>query len=165
MNNYKIRVKTDAESKQAQELFFALGYGWTSDHKQQVYTSQDAIKEGYSSDYQIAFIYADDDGCLLHDDNDQSALVTYVDSTAAKELTISTLQDLVVLHRNNVHDATHCDNQQKFIYLTSDQIIYYWDGEWLYSAINKSNDYENYITNSLTVISKDQEITTEYKCT
>ena len=26
--NYKIRVKNEAESKEAQELFFELGYGW-----------------------------------------------------------------------------------------------------------------------------------------
>jgi len=107
MDNYKIKIKDEAESKEAQELFFALGYGWTSDCKQQVYTNQDAITEGYSSDYQIGFIYADDDGCLLHDENDQSAHVTYVDSRAAKELTISTLKDLVVLHRNDINDANY----------------------------------------------------------
>ncbi|MDC4456635.1 hypothetical protein NQ652_02850 [Acinetobacter baumannii] len=78
-------------------------------------------------------------------------------------VSLAQLKDRVILHRNNVHDATHCDNQEKFIYLTSDQIIYYWDGEWINSAINKSNDYENYITKSLTLIPNDQEITTEYK--
>lgn len=78
-------------------------------------------------------------------------------------VSLAQLKDRVVLHRNNVHDATHCDNQQKFIYLTSDQIIYYWDGEWLNSAINKSNDYENYITKRLTLIPNDQEITPKYK--
>ncbi|KQF75507.1 hypothetical protein APC19_17300 [Acinetobacter pittii] len=79
------------------------------------------------------------------------------------DLSESELNDHVILHRNNVHDATHCDNQEKFIYLTSDQIIYYWDGEWINSAINKSNDYENYLTKSLTLIPTDQEITSEYK--
>ncbi|MCK0923717.1 hypothetical protein BFR80_006425 [Acinetobacter pittii] len=78
-------------------------------------------------------------------------------------VSLAQLKDRVILHRNNVHDATHCDNQGKFIYLTSDQIIYYWDGEWINSAINKSNDYENYITKRLTLIPNDQEITTEYK--
>ncbi|HGW3827314.1 TPA: hypothetical protein ACNICD_003103 [Acinetobacter baumannii] len=78
-------------------------------------------------------------------------------------VSLAQLKDRVVLHRNIVHDATHCDNQHKFIYLTSDQIIYYWDGEWLNSAINKSNDYEYYLKNRLTPIPKDQETTTEYK--
>ncbi|MGQ1719158.1 hypothetical protein [Acinetobacter baumannii] len=77
-------------------------------------------------------------------------------------VSLAQLKDRVVLHRNNVHDATHCDNQHKFIYLTSDKVVYYWDGEWLNSAINKSNGYENYITKRLTVIPNGQEITPEY---
>ncbi|WP_151813234.1 hypothetical protein [Acinetobacter sp. TUM15372] len=79
------------------------------------------------------------------------------------DLSESELNDHVILHRNDINDATHRDKQHKSIYLTTNQIIYYWDGEWLYSAINKSNDYENYLTNSLTVISKNHEINTEYK--
>ncbi|MCZ0696060.1 hypothetical protein OZZ14_00765 [Acinetobacter baumannii] len=73
-----------------------------------------------------------------------------------KELTLPQLQDLVVLKRNDVKDATHRDKQDESIYLTSDKVIYYWQGEWCKSAINKSNDYENYIANSLTPIAKPQ---------
>ncbi|MEW7965656.1 hypothetical protein AB0858_13535, partial [Acinetobacter baumannii] len=43
------------------------------------------------------------------------------------------------------------------IYLTSDMVIYYWQGEWCKSAINKSNDHENYIANSLTPIAQPQD--------
>ncbi|ENW72702.1 hypothetical protein [Acinetobacter baumannii] len=74
-----------------------------------------------------------------------------------KELTLPQLQDLVVLKRNDVKDATHRDKQQNSIYLTSDKVIYYWHGEWCKSAINKSNDYENYIANSLTPITQPQD--------
>ncbi|EOH6307838.1 hypothetical protein ACMAV5_002003 [Acinetobacter baumannii] len=74
-----------------------------------------------------------------------------------KELTLPQLRDLVVLKRNDVKDATHRDKQQNSIYLTSDKVIYYWDAEWLNSAINKSNDYENYIANILTPITQPQD--------
>lgn len=76
-----------------------------------------------------------------------------------KELTLPQLRDLVVLKRNDVKDATHRDKQQNSIYLTSDKVIYYWQGEWCKSAINKSNDYENYIANSLTPITQPQDPT------
>ncbi|HGW3602051.1 TPA: hypothetical protein ACNIBD_003770 [Acinetobacter nosocomialis] len=73
-----------------------------------------------------------------------------------KELTLPQLRDLVVLKRNDVKDATHRDKRDESIYLTSDKVIYYWQGEWCKSAINKSNDYENYIANSLTPITQPQ---------
>ncbi|QVR66742.1 hypothetical protein [Acinetobacter sp. BHS4] len=146
MNNYKIKAKGRAESKEIQELFFELGFKHKWDGA--------VVKNSWSS---ARLVYAEDGILWSGNCSDDFNECDF------KELTIPKLRDLVILHRNNVHDATHCDNQKKFIYLTSDQIIYYWDGEWLYSAINKSNDYENYITNSLTVIPKDQEITTEYK--
>jgi len=39
----------------------------------------------------------------------------------------------------------------------SGRLLYYWQGEWCKSAINKSNDYENYIANSLTPITQPQD--------
>lgn len=62
-----------------------------------------------------------------------------------------------MLERNDVKDATHRDKRDESIYLTSDKVIYYWQGEWCKSAINKSNDYENYIANSLTPITQPQD--------
>ncbi len=145
MSSYKIRVKTDAERKETQELLFELGYQWPRPTNKKILTDTCIRWLVGSRVLEKLIIQA---GCGTED---------------ATEITVAALRDKVVLHRNNVHDATHCDNQQKFIYLTSDQIIYYWDGEWLNSAINKSNDYENYITKSLTLIPNDQEITPEYK--
>lgn len=100
MNNYKIRVNNEAESREAQELFFELGYGWTNEFEKKVTTSQDAIDDGYSSNYQISFIYAEKDGRLLHDTNDQDAYKSFVESTA-KELTLPQLRDLVAQSKSN----------------------------------------------------------------
>ncbi|MDC5147730.1 hypothetical protein ACT40Y_02085 [Acinetobacter baumannii] len=136
MDNYKIKVKDEAESKEAQELFFELGYSWLCCGKY------------YNRIGNYTFITAYPDEMLLRmgwgGDTD-------------KELTLPQLRDLVVLKRNDVKDATHRDKQQNSIYLTSDKVIYYWQGEWCKSAINKSNDYENYIANSLTPITQPQD--------
>ncbi len=135
MDNYKIKVNDEAESKEAQELFFELGYSWLCCGKY------------YNRIGNYTFITAYPDEMLLRmgwgGDTD-------------KELTLPQLRDLVVLKRNDVKDATHRDKRDESIYLTSDKVIYYWQGEWCKSAINKSNDYENYIANSLTPITQPQ---------
>lgn len=134
MDNYKIKVEDEAESKEAQELFVKLGFektGFTCDE----FPCYLATWEGGFSDYVLDSLSV---------------------SRERKELTIPQLRDLVVLKRNDVKDATHRDKRDETIYLTSDKVIYYWQGEWCKSAINKSNDYENYIANSLTPIAKPQ---------
>lgn len=138
MDNYKIKVKDEAESKEAQELFFELGYVW-ADTK-----CQTPMK------FTTSCIYSGfEDGELCRD--------YYDENPDHQELTIPQLRDLVVLKRNDVKDATHRDKRDESIYLTSDKVIYYWQGEWCKSAINKSNDYENYIANSLTPITQPQD--------
>lgn len=137
MDNYKIKVNDEAESKEAQELFFELGYVW-ADTK-----CQTPMK------FTTSCIYSGfEDGELCRD--------YYDENPDHQELTIPQLRDLVVLKRNDVKDATHRDKRDESIYLTSDKVIYYWQGEWCKSAINKSNDYENYIANSLTPITQPQ---------
>ncbi|EIB6856891.1 hypothetical protein AXY30_RS03905 [Acinetobacter baumannii] len=128
MNIYKIHVETESDNKQAQELLFQLGYGWTDELEKKVSTSQDAINEGYSSDYQIAFLYAESDGRLYHDTNDQDGYEGYV-KKSAKELTISTLQDLVVLHSNSPEDANYAlivasDRPDNDIFKSSEGVFY-----------------------------------------
>jgi len=132
MDNYKIKVKDEAESKETQELFFELGYivvNHVDNEKGFIVVSKEADSP-FNFDYWCS-----------------------VD----KELTLPQLRDLVVLKRNDVKDATHRDKRDESIYLTSDKVIYYWQGEWCKSAINKSNDYENYIANSLTPITQPQD--------
>ncbi len=139
MDNYKIKVKDEAESKEAQELFFALGA-----------SRPDGTKNTYHSPTVFGLLVVD--GLL----NYVFAESVFYDSKA-KELPLPQLRDLVVLKRNDVKDATHRDKRDESIYLTSDKVIYYWQGEWCKSAINKSNDYENYIANSLTPIAQPQD--------
>ncbi|HEO1775971.1 TPA: hypothetical protein VAM24_003841 [Acinetobacter baumannii] len=135
MDNYKIKVNDEAESKEAQELFVQLGFektGFSCDE----FPCYLATWEGGFSDYVLDSLNI---------------------SRERKELTLPQLRDLVVLKRNDVKDATHRDKRDETIYLTSDMVIYYWQGEWCKSAINKSNDYENYIANSLTPIAQPQD--------
>lgn len=140
MDNYKIKVKDEAESKEAQELFFELGGKW-----------KDSGKVILEYDPGMPFFYLD--GEVLH----KGSSIHNYQVCDRKELTLPQLRDLVVLKRNDVKDATHRDKRDESIYLTSDKVIYYWYGEWCKSAINKSNDYEDYIANSLTPITQPQD--------
>ncbi|MCZ3306485.1 hypothetical protein NYZ60_06110 [Acinetobacter baumannii] len=133
MDNYKIKVNDEAESKEAQELFFELGL----------------TKEDFD-DYKFPYYVAS------YNDGAFSNYILGSDTSGWEELTLPQLRDLVVLKRNDVKDKTHRDKRDESIYLTSDKVIYYWQGEWCKSAINKSNDYENYIANSLTPITQPQ---------
>lgn len=135
MESYKIRVNNEDKSKEAQELFVQLGY------------ELDLFFGKYESDTKWVLAFADGSmGCA------SEALA----KDTLKEITLTQLRDIVVLKRNDVKDATHRDKRDESIYLTSDKVIYYWQGEWCKSAINKSNDYENYIANSLTPITQPQ---------
>ena len=138
MNKYKIKVNNEAENREAQDLFEQLGFTWAGDYPE-------------NGDW-YSHLYAEKSSCCH--------LPIYVWNGLGdkfQELTLPQLRDLVVLHRNDVKDATHRDKRDESIYLTSDKVIYYWQGEWCKSAINKSNDYENYIANSLTPITQPQD--------
>lgn len=94
MDNYKIKVKDEAENVDIQNAFFALGYGWSTDRKKEVVTSQDMINEGYSSNYKITFIYAGEDGCLLCGDDCDDEYRSYA-RDEAKGITLPELLKLV----------------------------------------------------------------------
>lgn len=91
MDNYKIKVKDEAESKEAQELFFELGYSWLGCGKY------------YNRIGNYTFITAYPDEMLLRmgwgGDTD-------------KELTLPQLRDLVVLKGK---DAELVEQSKKFI--------------------------------------------------
>ncbi|AVO91214.1 hypothetical protein AWU49_0218875 [Acinetobacter baumannii] len=104
MDNYKIKVNDEAESKEAQELFFELGYSWLCCGKY------------YNRIGNYTFITAYPDEMLLRmgwgGDTD-------------KELTLPQLRDLVVLKRNDVKDATHEDQYgDKWLYLDERHYVY-----------------------------------------
>lgn len=84
MNNYKIRVNNEAESREAQELFKQLKFKLVECHR----VGMVAVNDGE--------IYPD--------------VIGNWDKYEGEELTLPQLRDLAVLHRNDVNDATHsCD--------------------------------------------------------
>ncbi|AXX53894.1 hypothetical protein [Acinetobacter baumannii] len=87
MDNYKIEVKDEAESKEAQELFFELGFRWK--------WTQD--KEVLRESTPYLFTLGANIGYGL--------TLTKFDECVGKELTLPQLRDLVVLKRNDVKDS------------------------------------------------------------
>ncbi|WP_171498468.1 MULTISPECIES: hypothetical protein, partial [unclassified Acinetobacter] len=102
--NYKIKVNDEAESKEAQDLFFELGCEWR-DSKKDI-SNLDAV-----------YIYADDE-ILTFGFNEFNFR-----GSANTELTLPQLRDLVVLHRNDVKDATHEAACGTYLFLDS-------SGDW-----------------------------------
>ncbi|EPL7759082.1 hypothetical protein P4Y54_000074 [Acinetobacter baumannii] len=101
MDNYKIKVKDEAESKEAQELFVQLRY------------SNRQCKR-------FGFVYTQNGeiGC------DSMEHWAYYNDLC-KELTLPQLRDLVVLKRNDVKDATHEDQYgDKWLYLDERHYVY-----------------------------------------
>lgn len=88
MNNYKIRVNNEAESREAQELFFELGYKHKWDGA--------VVKESWNK---ARFVYAEDKILWSGNCSDDFAECNF------QELTLPQLRDLVVLHRNDIDDA------------------------------------------------------------
>ena len=125
MNNYKIRVNNEAESREAQELFFALGY------KKGVCTSG-----GYPATI-VAVVES------LHRDTPFYSRALSLNHDAHKdyiELTLPQLRDLVVLHRKDVNDATHVGKSGSEYYVTDIREVYFFDGmEWFLKDVDVSN--------------------------
>ncbi len=124
MGNYKIKVKDEAESKEAQELFFELGYRWNHNGKMYFKVSSGEIL-AYSRG--VLFQCGDDTG---------------------KELTLPQLRDLVVLKRNDSRDANVNQGGEipclYDLYLTADKELYFYHcgkGKWLLSNLNHDEDY------------------------
>ena len=108
--NYKICVENEAESKEAQELFVALGGEVRLDDRVGIV----CLTEGkiYTDDIKFYDAYGD-----------------------CKELTIPQLRGMVVLKRNDVSDATHTDGHYSF-YVGKDKNYFFsscdkaWRGTW-----------------------------------
>ena len=110
MENYKIRVNSKAESKEAQELFVVLGAVCCS---------------GLERNKNVNFLFMNSGfltACKLQENFDKSK---------CKEITLPELRDLVVLKRNDIEDATHespC-GELKFI-LLGDWWNLFTGGKW-----------------------------------
>lgn len=110
MNNYKIHVPNEAESKEAQELFFELGYDWFLGTRQ-------------FSNCSSKLITAHSDGLLAGIEHD---------GCEYKELTLPKLRDLVVLHRSDENDANYSlyiSTSQPILnlYKTSEDVFFVFD--------------------------------------
>ena len=134
MESYKIRVNNEAESKEAQELYFELGYSWPGCEKY------------YNRIGNYTFITAYPDEMLLRmgwgGDTD-------------KELTLPQLRDLVVLKRNDVKDANYRSKSvlDGFYFKSSDGVFYFmFEGKWVRSTTNTDEGLEP-ITKGLDLIS------------
>ena len=103
MSNYKIRVNSKAESKEAQELFFELGYKWFSGGNQVQH-----LKQSCSSSF--GYLVAWSSGCFT------DVIQCGCGNEDAKEITLPELRDLVVLKRNSIDDATHENSHNQKLY-------------------------------------------------
>lgn len=108
MKDYKIKVNDEAESKEAQDLFFELGYEWYG------------CGAVYNSIGNYTFITAYPDEMTLR--------MGWGGDTK-EETTLPQLRDLVVLHRNEPKDGNYSlfisDSQGELnLYKTSDDVFY-----------------------------------------
>jgi len=122
-DRYKIKVNTRKEGIEAQEHFFQLGYGFEG------CTSHKLI----SNEFDFNYLFAHVDSDLTISNSDQ-----VFNSNDYKELNLYQLRDLVVLHRNDINDATHKDNSihNRMGFLSSDGVEYFWsyfDLKWFKS--------------------------------
>lgn len=128
MENLKIKVNNEAESKEAQELFFELGYAWLNTKKEY----QDIGKYNYISSF---------------NHSNRMELGMGYGAVNHKEITIPQLKDMVVLKRNDHKDANvYQDGDVPCLYdlyLTSDNNLYFHSGlgGWKLSSINDDEDY------------------------
>lgn len=93
MENLKIKVNNEVESKEAKELFVALGAVCCS---------------GLERSKNVNFLFMNSGfvtACKLQENFDKSK---------CKEITLGELRDMVVLKRNDVGDATHTDGHCSF---------------------------------------------------
>lgn len=119
MQNLKIKVGNESESKEAQELFHRLL----------------GKENGFiTMDNSIRWVVLYQGHVIQYD---------FLPSVELNEITLPELRDLVVLKRNDVNDATHESNFFKYVELADGW--YYFDGDtnkWLKSSGAKPEYYE-----------------------
>ncbi|AFV51529.1 hypothetical protein AVT64_gp54 [Acinetobacter phage YMC11/12/R2315] len=134
MENYKIRVNNEAESKEAQELFIQLGY------------ELDLLFGKYEANTKWVLAFADGSmGCACE----------ALDKDTLKEITFPQLRDLVVLKRNDVKDANYISKSvlDGFYFKSCDGVFYFmFEGKWVRSTTNTDEGLEP-ITKGLDLIS------------
>lgn len=121
MSNYKIRVNSKAESKEAQELFFELGY------------EKGACSTG---GYPALIIATPESRFQKTPYSSRATSLNHEVHSQYKEITLPELRDLVVLKRNDVGDANYIRPRDGKEYFKSSQNNFYHmlDSEWIMST-------------------------------
>lgn len=121
MENLKVKVNSIEESKEIQELFFELGFGWHGKGKKVSY-SEKILGYGFGwlvlwkPDYLVDKVIQIGTGF-----------------ESVKEITIQELRDMVVLKRNDCKDRTHVDSNNYDWYVASDEKHYRHQGSiWVH---------------------------------
>lgn len=109
MQNYKIKVANEAESKEAQELLFELGYSWGEEGKILVDIEGNNFIANYLNTSHLFY-----------------SSTVYIDVEKNKQITLPQLRDLVVLHRNDSSYSTH-EDQSGFQWLKVGDAYYQWN--------------------------------------
>jgi len=104
MSNYKIRVNGEAESKEAQELFFELGY------------EKGACSTG---GYPALIIATPESRFQKTPYSSRATSLNHEAHSQYKEITLPELRDLVVLKRNDRNDRTHTDQDNWSWFISS----------------------------------------------
>ena len=94
MENLKIKVNNEAESKEVQELLSYLGYNW----RHYLLTNEKMREETCSDDYEIGFLFAELGGSVSCMDKTNTK---YFEDHPYEEITLQKLKDLAVLKRNS----------------------------------------------------------------
>lgn len=114
--NYKVRVQNEAESKEAQELFFELGYKWPN-----------GKVENLKINEYPTIIRSHTPGSMTWSLGSERYYKEH------KEITLPELRDLVVLKRNSVWDYTHGSSSgSKFYHCCNGDVYVFNDGSWVF---------------------------------
>lgn len=127
MSSYKIRVKTEAERKETQEILFELGYQWPRPTNKKILTDKCIRWLVGSRVLEKLIIQA---GCGTEE---------------ATEITIAGLRDKAVLHRNDVNDANYRSKRVSdgLYFKSCDGIFYFmYEGKWVQSEVNTDEGLE-----------------------
>ena len=120
MENLKIRVNGEAKSKEAQELFFELGY-----------------EKGVCSTggYPALIIATPESRFQKTPYSSRATSLNHEAHSQYKEITLPQLRDLVVLKRNDVEDANYKTNYGTQCYITGEDVYAFQDNKWFLSAM------------------------------
>jgi len=130
VENLKIRVNSEVESKEAQELFFELGY------------EKGACSTG---GYPALIIATPESRFQKTPFSSRATSLNHEAHSQYKEITLPELRDLVVLKRNDVGDANVSEENCLYdLYLTESGDLYFYHcgkNKWILSNLNGDDDY------------------------